>query len=99
MERKALFTIHDTFNITGRGLVIAGQIEEGDISVGNVLEFVLNGATKQFAIKGIDILRRNSLQQQDKWAFLLSCTEKEAEELRSNDLSGIPAIVFHKSGY
>jgi len=37
MQNTALFLLQDWFNITGRGLVIAGQIIEGQINPGDYI--------------------------------------------------------------
>ena len=48
-------TIEDTFGITGRGTVLTGKIESGELAVGDTVR--LNGAT--YSVQGIEGFRRN----------------------------------------
>ena len=49
-------TVADVFNITGRGTVITGKIESGEIRVGDTIS--LRG--KSYNVQGIEMFRRNT---------------------------------------
>ena len=50
----AQFLFEDKFNLTGRGLVIMGQIVSGELSSGNSIYLVQNGDYKAIKITAID---------------------------------------------
>ncbi len=56
------FRIEDTFNITGRGVVLTGCILDGDINVGDSIQM----GSRLIIIKGIEMYRKgfntNTLQ-------------------------------------
>ena len=60
MDKKpiAKYKIADTFKITGRGLVFAGEIIEGEINHGDMIEFIFLGQTKLRKIKGVELISR-----------------------------------------
>lgn len=57
MTKIAKFQIEDIFEITGRGLVFAGRIIDGVISIGNQIEFELNSNSLRREILGIEGIR------------------------------------------
>ena len=56
MENKptAKYQIADTFKITGRGLVFAGQIIDGQISLGDYIDFPFKNELRRRKITGIE---------------------------------------------
>uniref|UniRef100_UPI00404B2838 hypothetical protein n=2 Tax=Flavobacteriaceae TaxID=49546 RepID=UPI00404B2838 len=50
----AKYQIHDTFIITGRGIVLAGNIKEGIIHIGNLIRIEFNGGILERKIIGIE---------------------------------------------
>jgi len=58
-EFVAKFKIENIFKITGRGIVFAGVITEGSISIGNVIEFVVFNKLKIRKIIGIEDIRHS----------------------------------------
>ncbi len=61
MAEVGKFLVKDTFNITHRGIVLLGQILEGDICKGNHIS--INQDT-QFKILGLDFPRSQSIPLQ-----------------------------------
>ncbi|QEM13185.1 hypothetical protein [Mucilaginibacter rubeus] len=93
MHNTALFLLQDWFNISGRGLVIAGQITEGQINSGDYIcldEVVIK-------IKSVEIGDRTPnaffigliLDTNNQGDMLSSLTK-----LRGKNLSVIKAITF-----
>jgi elongation factor Tu len=50
--------IEDVFTITGRGTVVTGRIERGKIKVGEVVEIVGLGETRQTTVTGFEMFRK-----------------------------------------
>jgi hypothetical protein len=50
----ALFKTSKAFNIVGIGQVLTGQILEGEISVGNVLQLDIDGVTANYTIDAVE---------------------------------------------
>lgn len=51
---KGTYQIHDTFIITGRGIVFLGEILEGDLFTGDSIEFEFQGELIERIITGAD---------------------------------------------
>ncbi len=49
---EAVFEIHETFNITGRGIVLTGFILEGEYQLGDIIQFNFKGNSISRRIKG-----------------------------------------------
>lgn len=84
-EIKSVYAIEDTFNITGRGLVITGRLVEGNIntSAGDYIEFTAINRIRRRRIKGITMLSGPRVSF-SKIGLLIQCEDKaEIEELRA----------------
>ena len=57
MKEKSIYQINDTFIITGRGIVFAGNISKGLVSIGDWIEFEFNGSILKRRIDGIEGIR------------------------------------------
>jgi len=83
----ALFSFEDAFNVTGRGLVLTGRIEEGNINRG---DFVFL-PDKRLEIVGIEMFRKafNTAQPGDNVGLLVrgNITKEEVNEYRKQKLS------------
>lgn len=83
----ALFSFEDAFNVTGRGLVLTGRIEEGHINRG---DFVFL-PDKRLEIVGIEMFRKafNTAQPGDNVGLLVrgNITKEEVNEYRKQKLS------------
>lgn len=79
----AIYIIHDTFKITGRGIVFAGHIESGTISTGEFIEFQANNKTWKRKITGVDFIRHVP-QGEVNLGLLIHCeNDGEIDELRN----------------
>jgi len=43
MKHIATYQIHDTFRITGRGIIFSGNILDGEFMTGDFIKFDFNG--------------------------------------------------------
>lgn len=55
-KRVALFKISKAFTILTIGQVIAGQLLEGQINIGDLLEVIINDAVILFSVKALGAL-------------------------------------------
>ena len=92
-QPKSGYKILDTFNITGRGLVLVGVLE-GDASVGDTIEFPFEGKLLQLTIKGIEMPRITQEYHVQKTAFMVACTDNELKALHSWQPDGRPAVIY-----
>jgi len=58
IERDFLMAIEDAFTITGRGTVSTGRIERGMVKVGDNIEIVGLGDTRQTTVTGIEMFQK-----------------------------------------
>ena len=90
----AKYFIADTFKITGRGLVFAGHIEEGEISSGDILEFTAFDTVIYRKITGVDHFRTVRAIK-DNVGILIRCeSEDEIDKLRNTKPNNQVALIF-----
>jgi elongation factor Tu len=82
MTSDAFFrmTVHDVFNIRGRGTVVTGQVEAGTLKVGDEINIGRQGAASMsVVVAGIEMLRNQITQAQagDNVGVLLRGVEKQ----------------------
>jgi elongation factor Tu len=58
LDRDFLMAIEDSFTITGRGTVSTGRIERGIVKVGDNIEIVGLGDTRQTTVTGIEMFQK-----------------------------------------
>jgi elongation factor Tu len=58
VEKTFLMAIEDAFSITGRGTVSTGRIERGTVKVGETVELVGLGDTRQTTVTGIEMFQK-----------------------------------------
>ena len=93
MTVKAKYHIDDTFLITGRGIVFAGYIIEGEISLGDYIEFCVFNKKLLRKIVGIEGIR---IAQPTKvnTGLLIKCRdESEIKELRKIKPSSLNSTI------
>ena len=79
----AKYIIKDAFKITGRGLVLAGHIDEGEIYLGDFIEFNAFDKRRKRKITGIEGIR-NANPDKTNTGLLIKCEdETEIDELRT----------------
>ncbi|MGZ4034171.1 MAG: hypothetical protein ACXVP4_04850, partial [Bacteroidia bacterium] len=82
-QETAKYLIADTFKITGRGIVFAGYITEGTVSIGDTIEFTVLSTLFQRRIIGVEGITKS---QPDKvnTGLLIKCDcDSEIDELRN----------------
>jgi len=79
MDKPFLMPIEDIFSIEGRGTVITGRIERGEVKVGEEVEIVGLHPTAKTTITGIEMFNKQlqSGQAGDNAGILLRGTKKE----------------------
>ena len=77
----AKFEIHDTFKITGRGVVLAGIILEGQFKVGDITKFDFNNQTLERKIIEIDHAMRAKEGRPKIGLMIETLSEQETNEL------------------
>ena len=80
VDRSFLMPIEDVFTIAGRGTVVTGRVERGQISVGGSIEVVgLNDEIISTTVSGIEIFRKaiDMAEAGDSVGLILRDVEKE----------------------
>ena len=79
MDKPFLMPIEDIFSIEGRGTVVTGRIERGQIKVGEEVEIVGIKPTVKMTVTGIEMFNKQLQQGQagDNAGILLRGTKKE----------------------
>ncbi len=82
LDKPFLMPVEDVFTITGRGTVVTGRIERGIVKVGDELEIVGLGDTRQTVCTGVEMFRKLLDQGQagDNVGVLLRGTKREEIE-------------------
>jgi len=82
IDKPFLMPIEDIFSIKGRGTVVTGRIETGIVKVGDKVEIVGFGETKETVITGVEMFRKELDQGQagDNVGLLLRGIEKNDVE-------------------
>jgi len=82
LDKPYLMPVEDVFTITGRGTVVTGRIERGIVKVGDELEIVGLGETRQTTCTGVEMFRKLLDQGQagDNVGVLLRGTKREEIE-------------------
>ncbi len=58
-DKPFLMPVEDVFTITGRGTVATGRVERGTVKVGDTVEIVGLGASKQTVITGVEMFHKS----------------------------------------
>src|ERR1700722_5115643 len=82
IDRPFLMSVEDVMTITGRGTVVTGRIEQGEVKVGEEVEIVGLRDTQKTVVTGIEMFRKllDSGQAGDNVGVLLRGTKKEDVE-------------------
>ncbi len=81
-DKPFLMPVEDVFTITGRGTVVTGRIERGIVKVGDELEIVGLGETRNTVCTGVEMFRKllDEGQAGDNVGVLLRGTKREEIE-------------------
>src|ERR671914_880551 len=80
VNKPFLMPIEDVFTITGRGTVVTGRVEQGELKVGEEIEIVgIEPKTSKTVVTGIEMFRKmlDEAQAGDNAGILLRGTKKE----------------------
>ena len=83
VDRPFLMPIEDVFSITGRGTVVTGRVERGQVKVGEAVELVgMQEAKIDSTVTGVEMFRKllDSAQAGDNAGVLLRGVDKDAVE-------------------
>lgn len=96
VDRPFLMPIEDIFSIEGRGTVVTGRVERGQLKVGEEIEIVGLGDTQKTTVTGIEMFNKqlDSAQAGDNAGVLLRGTKKD-EVHRGQVLAAPGSITPH----
>ena len=82
IDKPLLMSIEDVVTITGRGTVVTGRIEQGQVKVGDEVEIVGLRPTQKSVVTGVEMFRKflDAGQAGDNVGILLRGTKKEDVE-------------------
>jgi elongation factor Tu len=97
LDKPFLMPVEDVFTISGRGTVVTGRVERGQVKVGDEVEIVGLRPTVKTTVTGIEMFRKllDSGQAGDNLGALLRGTKKEEVE-RGQVLCAPGSIKPHK---
>jgi elongation factor Tu len=96
-EKPFLMPIEDVFTITGRGTVVTGRVEQGQLKLGDEIEIVgIEPKTTKTVVTGIEMFRKmlDEAQAGDNAGILLRGTKKD-EVQRGQVLTKPGSITPH----
>jgi len=96
IDQPFLLPIEDIFTISGRGTVVTGRVERGQVKVGEEVEIVGFGETKKRVVTGVEMFRKilDSGIAGDNIGVLLRGTDKREVE-RGQVLAKPKSIMAH----
>jgi elongation factor Tu len=82
IDKPFQMPIEDVFSITGRGTVVTGRVEQGELTVGTEVEIVGIRETQKTTVTGVEMFRKllDSAQAGDNVGLLLRGTGKDDVE-------------------
>jgi elongation factor Tu len=83
LDKPFLMPIEDVFTITGRGTVVTGRVEQGEIKVGDEIEIVgIHPETAKTVVTGVEMFNKtlDTAQAGDNAGALLRGTKREEVE-------------------
>ncbi len=82
IDKPFLMPIEDIFTISGRGTVVTGRVDRGQIKVGEEIEIVGFGETRKRVVTGVEMFRKllDEGQAGDNVGILLRGTDKDEVE-------------------
>jgi elongation factor Tu len=82
LDKPFLMPIEDVFTITGRGTVVTGRIEQGQVKTGEKVELVGMGETRETTCTGVEMFRKilDEGQAGDNVGLLLRGIDREDVE-------------------
>jgi len=83
IDKPFLMPVEDVFTITGRGTVVTGRVERGQVKTGEEVQIVGLGSEKKTVVTGVEMFRKilDEGQAGDNVGLLLRGVGKEEVEL------------------
>ena|SRR5687767_969319 len=97
MQEKAKYKIADIFSITGRGLVFAGYITDGEIFIGDEIEFTVFNKIRKRKITGIEGIRTSQLNPVNTGLLIKCENDLEIEEFHNWKPENQIALIYSQS--
>jgi elongation factor Tu len=96
IDKPFLMPIEDIFSISGRGTVVTGRIERGELKVGTEIEIVGIRPTVKRVVTGVEMFKKllDSGQAGDNVGLLLRGTDKDDVE-RGQVIAAVGSITPH----
>ena len=96
IDKPFLMPVEDIFSISGRGTVVTGRIERGEIKIGTEIEIVGIRDTMKRVVTGVEMFKKllDSGQAGDNVGLLLRGTDKDDVE-RGQVLAAVGSITPH----
>lgn len=95
-QESGKYLITDTFIITGRGLVFAGYITEGLVSVGDTIEFTASSTLLQRRIVGVEGITKSQLDKVNTGLLIKCSNDAEIDELINWKPENEVATIYKK---
>jgi len=97
VDKPFLMPIEDIFSISGRGTVVTGRVERGQVKVGEEMEIVGIRETMKRVVTGVEMFKKllDEGQAGDNVGLLLRGTDKDDVE-RGQVVSAPGSIMPHK---
>lgn len=97
IEKPFLMPVEDVFSISGRGTVVTGRVERGQVKVGDEVEIVGLRPTTKTVVTGVEMFRKvlDVGQAGDNIGVLLRGTKKEEVE-RGQVIAAPGSITPHR---
>lgn len=89
---SSTFRVNATFSITGRGLVLAGELLSGTVSVGD--EFELD--ERWFRLSGVEMIRKVS-EPTDEIGLVVPVLDDESKSVFAENLLAGTIIDFYSA--
>ena len=98
-DKPFLMPIEDVFSIEGRGTVVTGRVERGEVKVGDAVEIVGMKETGKTTITGVEMFRKELDRGQagDNIGCLLRGTKKE--EVERGQVLAKPGSITHHTTF
>jgi len=82
VDKPFLMSIEDVFSITGRGTVVTGRVERGEVKVSDEIEIVGLKDTRKTVVTGVEMFRKlmDKAEAGDNIGCLLRGVDKDAVE-------------------
>ena len=97
IDKPFLMPVEDVFSISGRGTVVTGRVERGQVKVGDEIEIVGLRPTVKTVVTGVEMFRKvlDVGQAGDNVGVLLRGTKKEEVE-RGQVIAAPGSITPHR---